>query len=720
MNAKQRRVAYNELKTLLEKTGGRRCYNGKKLVGSNLNKIRSCQKLWILLIASLRLNANYKMRFEGFSKLITSVKSLDVVVFLSSLDEYDSRLMRSCVDPKLRTLESFKIPTDDAALHEFQECLIALIKPFLQDWFSRKTEAGFAAAHQAFAFCKKVSLQLPELREVAFNGWWKTECETDAPTSMANLEARIITRWFPKTCETEFYQEFRPHHGSGQVSEHVDSYWEKWEGLELDARQLGFLRRTGNEHLIRRFGIRQSNESNFMKCCSVTFVNKSWKTYRTISMEPISNMWLQQGCGSAMNYWLKHRKTEFAKFYSIDSEVVNRRLAWAGSMDGCYSTIDLSAASDSVSWTLVKNWFAKSFLAYGLYATRTKYCSVSDPETKVVSVYNQRKFAPMGSRMCFPIETIVFAAISEAVCESIGIYDYSADYPRFVVYGDDIVIRTEAADALIKRLSQFGFEVNTTKSFCNNHPNDWGIFRESCGAEYLNGYDVKPIRLPRTFPGLPDKKIIEKNPSLLASLVVLANDCKSLPFCSMFLREQIVSTWKVPVQWDPLGRTGLYSEHPNYTGYDRRWNSDLQRYEVQVQVLSEKKNYLDFLQDVEHSHLARVVQGATSLSQLPVEYPPTVSQQMIIDYWQFEYLNWYLGWVYDSARFYEWLRINEHRSTLDDDCSDDKRWREPYEVLTMNLTWIPDPRQPQLDAQAMMQLTSTCKLGVSPTTSHLE
>lgn len=55
------------------------------------------------------------------------------------------------------------------------------------------------------------------------------------------------------------------------------------------------------------------------------------------------------------------------------------------------------------------------------------------------------------------------------------------------VYGDDIICPSEHVDAVSDYLESYGLRVNRRKSFSRS------LFRESCGADYFNGYSVKPI-----------------------------------------------------------------------------------------------------------------------------------------------------------------------------------------------------------------------------------
>jgi hypothetical protein len=88
------------------------------------------------------------------------------------------------------------------------------------------------------------------------------------------------------------------------------------------------------------------------------------------------------------------------------------------------------------------------------------------------------KFSSMGNGTTFVIETLIFAA----ACSAVGADVWS-------VYGDDIAISTDKAEALAALLHFLGFDLNADKSYT-----DPGFpFRESCGADWYEGRRVTPF-----------------------------------------------------------------------------------------------------------------------------------------------------------------------------------------------------------------------------------
>jgi len=241
------------------------------------------------------------------------------------------------------------------------------------------------------------------------------------------------------------------------------------------------------------------------------FVPKNMKTARSICMEPNTLMFFQQGILDQMLRLI--RGSEYRNFIDIRSQDRNRMLSDIGSYTGDIDTLDLSAASDSVSVDLVKRIFPPSWLI-PMLATRTGSVYLPDG-----SVYNLRKFAPMGSALCFPTQCIIFASVCilasliytyETEDESPArplfldwIYDnclrvvrslpYYYQYNNhqlspMAVYGDDICLDSRLTVIVKSILTSLGFTVNDNKSFCGSQS-----FRESCGGYYLDGHDITPL-----------------------------------------------------------------------------------------------------------------------------------------------------------------------------------------------------------------------------------
>jgi len=153
----------------------------------------------------------------------------------------------------------------------------------------------------------------------------------------------------------------------------------------------------------------------------------------------------------------------------------NRERAKIGSVTGEWATIDLSSASDSIATEFVRELLPPEWFEL-LNSTRSLNYLVNGNKTRF------HKFCSMGNGFCFPLETLLFSAI----CHAAGAGEPGKD---FLVYGDDIIVRTEHVEKLLHLLSYCGFTPNSKKTFYN------GSFRESCGADWFAGEDVRPYTL---------------------------------------------------------------------------------------------------------------------------------------------------------------------------------------------------------------------------------
>jgi hypothetical protein len=130
----------------------------------------------------------------------------------------------------------------------------------------------------------------------------------------------------------------------------------------------------------------------------------------------------------------------------------------------------------------------------------------------------------MGSATCFPVESMVFATICEAaVRRNLGRRSRVDDY---VVYGDDIVIRSDCAYTAVYLLEKCGFTVNKSKSFGYDTGQDTlsenHVFREACGIECFDGEDITPLRLSRRLVS-PTNNMSDHQAGLGVGLIDLVN-----------------------------------------------------------------------------------------------------------------------------------------------------------------------------------------------------
>jgi hypothetical protein len=215
------------------------------------------------------------------------------------------------------------------------------------------------------------------------------------------------------------------------------------------------------------------------------FVPKTSKTDRTICVEPSLNALGQKGIGS----YMKKRLGLFG--VNLRDQKRNQDMACEGSLRGTYATVDLSSASDTVSYALVM-----SLLPFEWFDLLDHFRSESvEFGDELVEL---EKFSSMGNAYTFELESLIFYALALSVCDYLDLlgkplFDNGklSNQPEVVVYGDDIIVPVGAYSLLGKTLTWCGFELNSKKSFC------YGYFRESCGADWFFGFDVRPWYLKK-------------------------------------------------------------------------------------------------------------------------------------------------------------------------------------------------------------------------------
>lgn len=420
---------------------------------------------------------------------------------------------------------------------------------------------------QLFSYTSRLTLTDIDLAQQCLDDYMAIEDEmsTYRPRMILKSLNEIIKRWMTSFDPDQIHFG----HGPGGVAGHGRTALQvKYNDLTSDALTDYVF---GEPHWVQ-----SPIPSRLDRISETIFVPKSYKTFRTISMEPSTLMYLQQGVLKEITRVIYSSKKLKIHIGPRDQER-NQLLAREGSINRKYATIDLSAASDSVSYSLVKEVFKGTKLLPYLVATRSPRTLL--PDGRLIKL---KKFAPMGSALCFPIETIIFAAICQYVTREHNVLD---DYS---VYGDDIIVPTQCAQDVMNTLNILGFAVNDGKSFYD--PQCW--FRESCGGEYCDGFDVSPMRISRKYHNnLQDVK--------LTSLVDLANAAYEKGFRNLryfFIlklrnkkvrfpepRTKLVANASYVLFFSP---TNVHGD--NYTNYhtERRWNHDLQRIEAKATSFS--------------------------------------------------------------------------------------------------------------------------------------
>lgn len=457
----------NVLEDLLVDPASRLKRKGVRLKSVDSKTVLSVYRHWIILQCDLGFLSS-----DSHPSIIRNIwrdiTSRDIYDVLGAMDACVGLLRR-------RNSRGFKAHVSEISPHYY-----GVIKESSLSWFLTGSVSDMKNLLQSFSYCSRISLKKIDLKDQCIGEYLETE-------------SRISTRDYPfldtvRSKIERWCQDFREEdvvfkHGPGGVAFiKKATLGDKYANLKRDSlidSVYGHRYYTGHCPV----------QYDLDRCSQTIFVPKSWKTFRTISMEPPTLMYLQQGVWNAIDSMVK-RNPYLRSRIDFHDQTRNTTLARLGSIDCSYSTIDLSAASDSVSYELVAALFGNTSLFPHIVATRSYHTVLPNGER-----IELKKFAPMGSALCFPIETMIFAAIAETSVERVSRLRGHGVPSTYSVFGDDIIVPSACSNDLIWLLESYGFLVNTSKSFYDDNTS----FRESCGGEFVDGIDVTPLRISRWY-----------------------------------------------------------------------------------------------------------------------------------------------------------------------------------------------------------------------------
>jgi len=371
----------------------------------------------------------------------------------------------------------------------------------------------------------------------------------------------------------------RPKHGPGATSENASGNqkysWSEWSdrlepyfplvdngyplGIPVDSEELEKVTILSTEH---------------ERPVRVVLVPKTLKAPRVIAIEPCCMQFVQQGIRDWLYTALESSPWSAGHINFVDQSI-NQALALTSSLTGQFATIDLSDASDRVPRSLALEMFRSNpVLLEAIDACRSTAALL--PNGEILSPL--RKFASMGSALCFPVEAMYFYTICVVASlraqglpfTSRNIFDVTRD---IYVYGDDIIVPITNATVVLDYLRKYNCKVNPNKTFVS------GSFRESCGVEAYGGELVTPTYLRHPFP--KDKR----QSGEIISWVSVSNSFYKKGYwrTASFMRNCIEKL---------IGHLPYVSEmspaigHISYLGYQtiERWNDNLHSFEIKGYV----------------------------------------------------------------------------------------------------------------------------------------
>jgi hypothetical protein len=370
------------------------------------------------------------------------------------------------------------------------------------------------AVRQICLFAKKLKLACSDTRERAAEARYvdvesklRAHVVSDDLATLFNRVSSIV--WSDILRGAFFgspYEDFAPRHGPGTTVEGIRGngkfLFPSWPSrlerefpyTEFGVASVRNLSWTGEFSFNQALPDTQLSPRNETPI-KVIFVPKTAKTPRVIGMEPVCMQYIQQSISTWLCPRIESRGRFTAGRVNFTRQDVNASLALDSSKSRKFSTIDMSDASDRVSARLVRDMLKVSpSFRREVFSCRSTRATL--PSGRTVHL---RKFASMGSALCFPMEAMAFfiAIVSSRIQSARAkpsprsVYKYSRDV---FVYGDDLIVPTDEAPSICATLESIGFKVNSHKSFWK------GNFRESCGMDAFNGIDVTPTYVRRMLP----------------------------------------------------------------------------------------------------------------------------------------------------------------------------------------------------------------------------
>ena len=309
------------------------------------------------------------------------------------------------------------------------------------------------------------------------------------------------------------------------------------------------------------------------------FVPKKVGTARGICIEENDVQYLQQGVAKFLRDNIKKSPLCCSNIHFRHQDF-NAQAAKLASASGLLATLDMKEASDRISRSLVSYLFSRlPLIKDALMCLSTEVVDLTKAleernGTDIPENIRVKKFAPMGSALCFPIMSIVHWALIKAVikvqCRS------NPHSKRLFIFGDDLILPSSLAEEIMNVLPNYGLKFNITKSFYR------GKFRESCGIHAYHGENITPIYVKC----LPHRAI---DATSLSSVIANEQSFDKLGYHQLasYVRSRIslpfVHTTSNVVGW----------KRPNMPYVDlrarRKYDQDLQRYVYRCRVFKSLK-----------------------------------------------------------------------------------------------------------------------------------
>jgi len=515
---------------------------------------------------SYRDHVNWAVRTASIDVGLLAAFLSDAIVLWRQLSEADVRI-------SIDSFAGFKRQLKKE--HAFAGVFLAPIEGAVEHFLSCPTASTFYPVYQFLSFLNHLTLVDIDMSKELEDKYLEQEVEVAAhtlPDAFIEEMNFVMRSWL---CDFRMSEEsFIPKHGPGAVAEFQKdiSLSSKYKVLAPDS-VIEYVFRNHMGVDAQSYAPLSTEGLITSRRCAIVFVPKSMKTKRVISKEPATLQYFQQGVQNCVRKYISQHSFLSSRIDFCRQEK-QREIALLASRTREFATVDLSAASDSVSFELVKRVFAGTQLRSFLAALRSREAVL--PSGKVVAL---AKYAPMGSALTFPIQTLIFACVCE--CTARYMQYETGDYDsRFRVYGDDIIIPDSHLETLVFYLRRCGFRINTSKTYGHSQ-----FFRESCGCDAYDGVAVTPLRISRRFSA---RAVTARTPGVFEGLIDMANSSAIYEFSLLrrYLVDKLINESAYVPCFSEDGKHGLQSSIPTNYRLKRRWNADYQKEDLYAAKVS--------------------------------------------------------------------------------------------------------------------------------------
>lgn len=402
--------------------------------------------------------------------------------------------------------------------------------------------------------------------------------EATIPEHLRDLFSRVSNLLWSADLRTIEVRNLNPKHGPGATAERCSSngkfVWQRWHD-----RLEPYFPLLESAYSVSAYGSKEFENVTIISeeqesPVRVTPVPKTQKGPRIIAIEPCCMQYTQQAIRKAL-----YERIESSRIcgghVNFTDQSINRDLAMISSRTGLMATLDLSDASDRVLHDLAIGMFdSNPDLKDAIEACRSTKAQL--PDGRIVGPL--KKFASMGSALCFPVESMYFyticvVALLDSQNTPVTWRSVQQAANQVYVYGDDIIVPSRLAITVCDYLQKYYCKVNMSKSFWT------GWFRESCGMDAFLGNEVTPTYIRQVHP--TNRRQADKIVSWVKTANLFYKRGYWLTSSYMFnICEKYIG--KLPYVSETsagLGRTSFQQ----YRSIGR-WNRELQRLEVKAWV----------------------------------------------------------------------------------------------------------------------------------------